>query len=63
MKVIPGHEIVGTISAVGNAVEGFSVGDRCVVDPLVMVRLYFDFDYHRIVDLRSHTVRDLLLLP
>jgi alcohol/geraniol dehydrogenase (NADP+) len=25
---IPGHEIVGTIAAVGSAVEGFAVGDR-----------------------------------
>src|SRR5580698_9586399 len=25
---IPGHEIIGTIGAVGSAVEGFAIGDR-----------------------------------
>jgi hypothetical protein len=36
-KLIPGHEIVGTISALGGSVEGFAIGDRCVVDPTVLV--------------------------
>ncbi|KAJ7048497.1 chaperonin 10-like protein [Mycena amicta] len=31
--LIPGHEIVGSISKVGKSVTGFSVGDRCVADP------------------------------
>ncbi|KAF7323940.1 Zinc-binding dehydrogenase [Mycena kentingensis (nom. inval.)] len=31
--LIPGHEIVGTISKLGKAVSGFEVGDRVVADP------------------------------
>nr|GAT51151.1 zinc-binding dehydrogenase [Mycena chlorophos] len=31
--LIPGHEIVGTISKLGKSVSGFAVGDRCVADP------------------------------
>ncbi|KAJ7857296.1 chaperonin 10-like protein [Mycena olivaceomarginata] len=31
--LIPGHEIVGTISKIGKSVTGFSIGDRCVADP------------------------------
>jgi len=34
--LVPGHEIVGTISALGKSVQGFSVGDRCVADPTVL---------------------------
>ncbi|KAJ7432896.1 chaperonin 10-like protein [Mycena galericulata] len=30
--LIPGHEIVGTISQIGKSVTGFSIGDRCVAD-------------------------------
>ncbi|KAG9311755.1 chaperonin 10-like protein [Chiua virens] len=30
--LIPGHEVVGTIAAIGKSVEGFKVGDRCVAD-------------------------------
>ena len=26
--VIPGHQIVGSVSALGNRVEGFDIGDR-----------------------------------
>ena len=26
--VIPGHQIVGSVTALGNCVEGFDVGDR-----------------------------------
>lgn len=32
--IVPGHEVVGTISAVGEAVDGLSVGDRVGVQPL-----------------------------
>ncbi|KAF7289872.1 Zinc-binding dehydrogenase [Mycena indigotica] len=31
--LIPGHEIVGTISKLGKLVSGFSLGDRVVADP------------------------------
>jgi len=31
--LVPGHEYAGEVSAVGSEVEGFSVGDRVVVDP------------------------------
>ncbi|KAK7046631.1 zinc-binding dehydrogenase [Favolaschia claudopus] len=31
--LIPGHELVGTISKLGKSVTGFSIGDRCVADP------------------------------
>jgi len=31
--LIPGHEVVGTIAAVGKKVKGFVEGDRCVADP------------------------------
>ncbi|KAF9457536.1 chaperonin 10-like protein [Collybia nuda] len=34
--IIPGHEIVGEVSAVGSAVKGFFIGDRCVVNPVVV---------------------------
>ncbi|HKR97938.1 MAG TPA: alcohol dehydrogenase catalytic domain-containing protein [Candidatus Dormibacteraeota bacterium] len=30
---VPGHEFAGTIAAVGSGVDGWSVGDRAVVDP------------------------------
>ncbi|KAJ7249397.1 chaperonin 10-like protein [Mycena rebaudengoi] len=33
--LIPGHEIVGTISNIGTSVKDFKNGDRCVVDPVV----------------------------
>jgi propanol-preferring alcohol dehydrogenase len=33
--VIPGHEIVGTITEIGNAVQGFSVGDNVLVYPWI----------------------------
>lgn len=33
--VIPGHEIAGVIAAVGQGVEGFQVGDRVVVCPIL----------------------------
>ncbi|KAF9457532.1 chaperonin 10-like protein [Collybia nuda] len=39
--LIPGHEIVGTISAVGKSVEGFSIGDRCVADPTILCETCF----------------------
>ncbi|KAF8842003.1 GroES-like protein [Paxillus ammoniavirescens] len=31
--LIPGHEVIGTIAAIGKNVGGFSEGDRCVADP------------------------------
>ncbi|TFK49398.1 GroES-like protein [Heliocybe sulcata] len=34
--LIPGHEITGSIVAVGKNVKGFSVGDRCVADPSIL---------------------------
>jgi len=34
--LIPGHEIVGIISQLGQAVVGFSVGDRCVADNTIL---------------------------
>ncbi|KAF8122692.1 chaperonin 10-like protein [Boletus edulis] len=33
--LIPGHEVIGTIAAVGKNVVGFSEGDRCAADPSV----------------------------
>ncbi|KAF8223444.1 GroES-like protein [Tricholoma matsutake] len=33
--LVPGHEIVGTVAAVGSSVQEFSIGDRCVADPIV----------------------------
>lgn len=33
--VIPGHEIVGTISEVGDAVKGFAAGDKVLVYPWI----------------------------
>jgi len=33
--VIPGHEIVGTISEIGSAVQGFAVGDNVLVYPWI----------------------------
>ncbi|KAF5383166.1 hypothetical protein D9615_004991 [Tricholomella constricta] len=36
-ELVPGHEIVGTVAAVGKSViSGVVVGDRCVVDPVVL---------------------------
>lgn len=32
--IIPGHEVTGTVAALGDAVEGFAVGDRVGVQPL-----------------------------
>lgn len=32
LQLIPGHEVVGTIEAVGKNVKGFREGDRCVAD-------------------------------
>ncbi|EIM82471.1 NADP+-dependent D-mannitol dehydrogenase [Stereum hirsutum FP-91666 SS1] len=34
--LIPGHEVVGKIEAIGKNVKGLSVGDRCVADPGVL---------------------------
>ncbi|OCH93926.1 GroES-like protein [Obba rivulosa] len=31
--LIPGHEVVGRVAAVGKGVTGFEAGDRCVADP------------------------------
>jgi len=39
--LIPGHEIVGVISQIGRAVEGFSVGDRCVADNTILCEACF----------------------
>ncbi|KAF8999094.1 NADP+-dependent D-mannitol dehydrogenase [Cyathus striatus] len=39
--LIPGHEIVGVISKVGDEVEGFSVGDRCVVNNIILCESCF----------------------
>jgi len=33
LPVVPGHEIAGTIVAVGDGVSGLSVGDRVAIDP------------------------------
>ncbi|KAG6379664.1 chaperonin 10-like protein [Boletus reticuloceps] len=33
--LIPGHEVIGTIAAVGKNVVGFSEGERCAADPSV----------------------------
>ncbi|MBM3905356.1 MAG: zinc-binding dehydrogenase [Thaumarchaeota archaeon] len=33
--VIPGHEIVGTVSEIGNAVQGITVGDNVLVYPWI----------------------------
>ncbi|KAJ7274978.1 NADP+-dependent D-mannitol dehydrogenase [Mycena rebaudengoi] len=33
LQLIPGHELVGTISKIGKSVKGFNIGDRCVADP------------------------------
>jgi len=35
LPTIQGHEFVGTIEALGSDVEGFSVGERVAVDPIV----------------------------
>ena len=32
---VPGHEIVGRVSAVGDAVSGFEVGEAVAVGPIV----------------------------
>ncbi|GJJ15899.1 hypothetical protein Clacol_010177 [Clathrus columnatus] len=37
---IPGHEVVGTVAKIGKHVTGFSIGDRCVADPIVSVRCW-----------------------
>ncbi|KZT22177.1 GroES-like protein [Neolentinus lepideus HHB14362 ss-1] len=34
-KIIPGHEVTGTIESIGEGVDGYAVGDRCVVEPAV----------------------------
>lgn len=38
LKLIPGHEIVGVIFALGKNVQGFHKGDRCVADNSASVR-------------------------
>lgn len=37
-QLIPGHEVVGIIAAVGKGVKGFLEGDHCVADPGITVR-------------------------
>lgn len=37
-KLVPGHEIVGVIFALGKNVQGFQEGDRCVADNSASVR-------------------------
>ncbi|KDR72585.1 hypothetical protein GALMADRAFT_270560 [Galerina marginata CBS 339.88] len=39
--LIPGHEIVGEISQIGQDVQGFSVGDRCVADNTILCEACF----------------------
>ncbi|KAF8223430.1 GroES-like protein [Tricholoma matsutake] len=39
--LIPGHEIVGVVVAVGKSVKGFSIGDRCAADPTVFCETCF----------------------
>jgi len=39
--LIPGHEIVGVIEKLGSKVQGFEVGERCVVDPGVLCETCF----------------------
>jgi len=39
--LIPGHEITGSIAAVGKDVKNFSVGDRCVADPSILCEKCF----------------------
>jgi alcohol dehydrogenase, propanol-preferring len=34
LPIVPGHEIVGRVSALGEDVDGFSIGDRVGVQPL-----------------------------
>ena len=34
LPIIPGHEIVGRVAALGDGVEGFAIGDRVGVQPL-----------------------------
>jgi 2-desacetyl-2-hydroxyethyl bacteriochlorophyllide A dehydrogenase len=33
LPVVPGHEVAGVVDAVGDAVEGFAVGDRVLLEP------------------------------
>ncbi|MFC1509077.1 zinc-binding dehydrogenase [Candidatus Omnitrophota bacterium] len=35
LPLIPGHEFVGTIEALGGAVTGFTAGERVAVDPII----------------------------
>ncbi|GJJ15898.1 hypothetical protein Clacol_010176 [Clathrus columnatus] len=37
IQLIPGHEIVGVVTKMGKHVTGLSIGDRCVVEPIVSV--------------------------
>ncbi|KAF9239347.1 chaperonin 10-like protein [Melanogaster broomeanus] len=39
--LIPGHEVIGTIAAVGKNAAGFNEGDRCVADPGVTCETCF----------------------
>ena len=39
-KLIPGHEVVGTIVSIGKNIKDFSVGDRCVADNCSTVGLF-----------------------
>lgn len=32
--IVPGHEVTGTVDAIGDGVEGFAIGDRVGVQPL-----------------------------
>ncbi|TFK53822.1 NADP+-dependent D-mannitol dehydrogenase [Heliocybe sulcata] len=32
--LIPGHEVMGTVHSIGEGVDGYMIGDRCVVEPV-----------------------------
>jgi D-arabinitol dehydrogenase (NADP+) len=44
IKLIPGHEAIGSIVEIGKNVKGFSIGDWCVAD--VSIAVSFDSPHH-----------------
>ena len=59
--LIPGHEVCGTVAAVGKDVTGFEHGERVVADPSVVVSICRPFC--TITAQIASAVRQLLLLP